>query len=532
MSESYPDVRARYDIPLHVGAIFATMAISGFGVLLPILFSLTSFKASTTSCIQEVVTAARTFGSGVIISTAFIHMLPSASASLSDPSLPWLFHEEGYTGWAGMIAMVAALSLHFVEFLATQHLFRKEQEVLQVRLLRKHQSTTLQTQPGQCIQGEDRQNSLVHRNQDHEQPKDARTQTEKRPKAVHFSDWRRPLRSQSAATFSTLPADRQRQSNRSFVPIERMEQVYGTAGAITSSTSSGILGEADSLEDERRNPFFTINSRNLDTLCPALYSHIPRRMGLIHSLSDNDPSLHFPNGEILLFNKYTPKDMLPPILESGAYSGRGSHLQDSGIDDAINTDPTITDTRAATAGGSPTMTLIEPQDIVLEQEKRSRLIGTYILEFGIALHSIIIGITLGTIPDTPKFISLLTAILFHQFFEGVALGGRISILDLDRSSLRLWLLSAWFMCSTPLGIAIGIGIRGSYQEMYPKALIIQGVFDACSAGILMYTAMVQLMCAELNANRAFRAKSAWHQAVQFAALWTGAAAMAIVGKWE
>ncbi|CAO3572446.1 unnamed protein product [Mortierella alpina] len=491
---------------------------------------MTSFKASTTSCIQEVVTAARTFGSGVIISTAFIHMLPSASASLSDPSLPWLFHKEGYTGWTGMIAMAAALSLHFVEFLATQHLFRKEQEVLHERLMRQQQSTTPKAQSEHCIQDEDRQHSSVLCDQDSVQSRAAKT--EKKPKSGHVSEWRRLYRGQSAETLATPSADRQR-SRRSFIPIERMEQVYGTAGDVTSSICNGILGGADSLEDERRNPFFTINSgRNVDASCPALYPHIPRRMGLIHSLSDNDSFLHYSNGEILLVSKCTPKVVLPPILESGGYSNGGLHVEDPNIDAAVGMDHTGIDTRAVAGDGSPTMTLIEPQDIVLEQARRSRLVGTYILEFGIALHSIIIGITLGTIPDTPKSISLLTALLFHQFFEGVALGGRISVLDFDRSSLRPWLLSTWFMCSTPLGIAIGIGIRGSYQEMYPKALIIQGVFDACSAGILMYTAMVQLMWAELNANRAFRAKSTWHQAVQFAALWTGAAVMAIVGKWE
>jgi len=44
-------------------------------------------------------------------------------------------------------------------------------------------------------------------------------------------------------------------------------------------------------------------------------------------------------------------------------------------------------------------------------------LSTYLLEFGIACHSIIIGITLGVTGDV-KFAGLLCALLLHQFFEG------------------------------------------------------------------------------------------------------------------
>lgn len=60
-------------------------------------------------------------------------------------------------------------------------------------------------------------------------------------------------------------------------------------------------------------------------------------------------------------------------------------------------------------------------------EKHEHMITTYILEFGIALHSLIIGITLGVTPGT-EFITLLIAISFHQFFEGFALSATGTIL--------------------------------------------------------------------------------------------------------
>ncbi|KAK1387932.1 Zinc transporter 1 [Heracleum sosnowskyi] len=56
---------------------------------------------------------------------------------------------------------------------------------------------------------------------------------------------------------------------------------------------------------------------------------------------------------------------------------------------------------------------------------RHRVISQ-VLELGIIVHSIIIGVTLGASesPDTIK--TLLAALSFHQFFEGLGLGGCIS----------------------------------------------------------------------------------------------------------
>lgn len=49
-----------------------------------------------------------------------------------------------------------------------------------------------------------------------------------------------------------------------------------------------------------------------------------------------------------------------------------------------------------------------------------------ILELGIVLHSVILGISLG-VSRSPKTIKPLVAVLtFHQCFEGIGLGGCIS----------------------------------------------------------------------------------------------------------
>ncbi|KAL8474212.1 hypothetical protein ACS0TY_030872 [Phlomoides rotata] len=54
----------------------------------------------------------------------------------------------------------------------------------------------------------------------------------------------------------------------------------------------------------------------------------------------------------------------------------------------------------------------------------------------------------------------------------------------------------FFSITTPSGIAIGIGISNIYSETSPTALIVEGVLNAASAGILIYMALVDLLVAD------------------------------------
>ena len=49
-----------------------------------------------------------------------------------------------------------------------------------------------------------------------------------------------------------------------------------------------------------------------------------------------------------------------------------------------------------------------------------------VLEMGIVVHSIIIGISLGTSDSLDTIKPLIIALSFHQFFEGIGLGGCIA----------------------------------------------------------------------------------------------------------
>lgn len=50
----------------------------------------------------------------------------------------------------------------------------------------------------------------------------------------------------------------------------------------------------------------------------------------------------------------------------------------------------------------------------------------HVLELGIVIHSVISGISLGDSQNLTTIWPLIFALAFHQFFEGVGLGGCIA----------------------------------------------------------------------------------------------------------
>ncbi|KAJ2723928.1 hypothetical protein GGI07_002306 [Coemansia sp. Benny D115] len=165
-----------------------------------------------------------------------------------------------------------------------------------------------------------------------------------------------------------------------------------------------------------------------------------------------------------------------------------------------------------------------------EAKAHRHRVSTYILELGICLHSVIIGVTLSVTSGT-SFKTLLAAICFHQFCEGLALGSRIAQVEYKRNAfLRAALNSAAFMLITPLGMVIGVGVRYSYQPNSPSSLISMGVLDSLSAGILLYTGLVNLLAEEFGTLE-FRGYRASKKIACFAACFIGAGVMALIGKW-
>ncbi|KAI2624621.1 Zip-domain-containing protein [Hypomontagnella submonticulosa] len=159
------------------------------------------------------------------------------------------------------------------------------------------------------------------------------------------------------------------------------------------------------------------------------------------------------------------------------------------------------------------------------------VVGVAVLEAGILFHSLLIGLTLVVAGDS-FFITLFVVILFHQMFEGLALGTRIASIGHhvrveggdtghapaigespssqgqtnleNRDSLderktvniltmpKKLLMASAFALITPLGMAIGIGVLKQFNGNDPSTLIALGTLDAVSAGILTWVGVVEM----------------------------------------
>ncbi|KAG9408738.1 high-affinity Zn(2+) transporter zrt1 [Aphanomyces cochlioides] len=155
-------------------------------------------------------------------------------------------------------------------------------------------------------------------------------------------------------------------------------------------------------------------------------------------------------------------------------------------------------------------------------------INVLIFEIGVAIHSVIIGLNLGVATGS-SFTTLLTALCFHQFFEGVAVGSSaVSAFSSVRTAVST---AVAFSLTTPLGIVVGIGINSSYSETSTTSLWVRGTLDAIAGGILIYTGLVELLTYHYTINPEFHTKSTGLRWLNYLFLWLGAGAMAVVGYW-
>ncbi|TFK51936.1 ZIP-like iron-zinc transporter [Heliocybe sulcata] len=159
----------------------------------------------------------------------------------------------------------------------------------------------------------------------------------------------------------------------------------------------------------------------------------------------------------------------------------------------------------------------------------SQIIGIMILEFGIVLHSVLIGMTLAV---DESFITLFIVIIFHQLFEGLGLGSRLAYMRLPSSLNHVPVIGAiLYGLTTPIGIAAGLGIRSSYNPNTQRASIVSGVMDAISAGILIYTGLVELMAHEFLFSREMANASTGKLVYAITCMCLGCGIMALLGKW-
>ncbi|XVF03101.1 hypothetical protein REPUB_Repub04eG0231700 [Reevesia pubescens] len=157
---------------------------------------------------------------------------------------------------------------------------------------------------------------------------------------------------------------------------------------------------------------------------------------------------------------------------------------------------------------------------------RHRVIAQ-VLELGIIVHSVVIGLAMGA-SDNPCTIGpLIAALCFHQMFEGMGLGG--CILQAEYEFKMKAIMVMFFSATTPLGIVLGIGLESVCSETSPTALIVVGLLNACSAGLLNYMALVDLLAADFMGPKLQTNMKL--QALSYVFVFLGAGLMSIMAIW-
>lgn len=91
------------------------------------------------------------------------------------------------------------------------------------------------------------------------------------------------------------------------------------------------------------------------------------------------------------------------------------------------------------------------------------------------------------------------------------------------------IMAIFFSLTTPIGIVIGIGISNIYSETSPTALIVEGIFNSASAGILIYMALVDLLSADFMSPK-MQSNGKLRLGANVSLL-LGAGCMSLLAKW-
>ncbi|KAJ5139133.1 uncharacterized protein N7515_003981 [Penicillium bovifimosum] len=406
--------RGAYNTPLHVMALFLILALSTFvlarrfpGLPIPRRFLFIS----------------RHFGTGVLIATAFVHLLPTAFISLTDPCLP-RFWSKSYRAMAGFVAMISVFAVVIVEMFfamkGAKHVHGSEYDKLIGEV------------------GHDLTSSGEPENPDY-----SRLEARQVSDNINLNGMRH--NSKSRATRVSGPSN---DSGRVDLP---------------DNSSSDKMDDLDDLDD-------------LDGLDDYM---------------DDDRLI---NGEAQSMQPHTAPRHRARVSESR---------------------------QQQTDGGIPV------------QNPQRQLLQCLLLEAGILFHSIFIGMALSVATGT-SFVVLLIAISFHQTFEGFALGSRIASLIPDLfapDSMKPWLMSLAYGTTTPVGQAIGLVLHNLYDPASATGLLMVGITNAISSGLLLFAGLVELLAEDFLSESSYDTLKGRRRFEACVSVACGALLMAFVGAF-
>ena len=232
---------------------------------------------------------------------------------------------------------------------------------------------------------------------------------------------------------------------------------------------------------------------------------------------------------------------LPPDVDTVSPLYASDMGDDSDLDlDAEELDPMRTDDRADLLHSrsqapdtydTPKSPQVPSNPDVEKATERKLLLQCLLLEAGILFHSVFIGIAVS-VSTGPPFVVLLIAISFHQTFEGLALGSRIAAIPtLAPTSLKPWLMALAYGATTPIGQAIGLGVHGLYDPHGQTGLLMVGMMNAISSGLLLFAGLVELLAEDFLSNASYETLHGKRRLEACCAVVSGAFLMAAVGAF-
>jgi len=443
-----------------IWVMFVLFAVSLFASSLPTI----SKRVSYLRLPKIVFFIGKHFGTGVILSTAFVHLLQDSFRNLDDPAVRAHWN---IGNWTGLIVLGSLLSIFVVEYLST---------------------------------------SYVDRLQSYSSPSSSPPVSRSTSRLPSLRET--PVLGEEGPQPETAPL---LQSNHhDSIP-------YGT----TSYHSS--LGTPSTPKTDEPG-FFSGHHRFEDRSSHA--SHSIRAPGRRRSIV----AITTEHGDIFRTNS-KPQEQLVHHAHHHSHhhehENDNTHVRHAHLD-MENWDPDQDDDVSSNLAGEAEVKI----------GHRRQVVGILMLQVGIMMHSLVIGLTLA-IASGPKFASLITAIIFHQLFEGLSLGIRIAALPTSKegsfilpSQIMKPVLAFMFAITTPVGIALGLALFSSGQHGRADLKLTQGLMSAISAGMLIYAACVEMLAGDFVMDQALWRSSLGRQFLALFSLFLGVAAMAVIGMYD
>ncbi|KAI0338706.1 Zinc/iron permease [Trametopsis cervina] len=488
-------VRDTEEFGLKVGVSLGIFAVSFFAVSFPSI----SKRVKSLRIPSLVFFLGKHFGTGVILSTGFVHLLPDAFNALRSK-------------WTGFIILSSLLSIFLVEYLTTAYVDHL------------HSYSSAPPSPSSSPS-----------------PSPSRSSSITRKQARDSTDEQTPLLNSSTVEHGYAVVN-DNSDTRQVVPVVEVRPSRSCASSVKHAATNG----------------------SEDTIFGgAHHRHEPRSAHASHSLSVGRTGGVAVGKKVAAVVLYDEDDEGTGQRESRIEverQSRASHHHHSDQHQHQHHAPSHSHSHSHSHGhglghshgnghAHVHMENWDPEASIIHDEeedteavrvgRRRQVVGILMLQIGIMLHSLVIGLTLSVSAGS-EFTTLVTAILFHQLFEGLSLGIRIAGLPSDSSQNAFSrlpsrvlkpLLTLTFALTTPLGIWIGLAAFSS-SPSHPsgshRLKEIQGVLSAMSAGMLIYAACVEMLAGDFVMDPTMWRSGARRQVMALVSLVAGVAAMSAI----